>query len=138
MSIVINIRMKDVKHLEPSFRASIYDALYNASLRIKSELGKLMPVASGRLKGSFVAMPTTEGIELRWDAKYAKYVDEGTPAHDIYPKGEALKFMSPTGIAFAKHVAHPGQIGQHFSTSVGEAAKEIIKEELERAMLNIV
>jgi len=122
--------------LEDSIHDAIDTAIAAAALRIETELrNTYTPVDTGRLRSSFHTIPTTIGIDLVWDTEYASYPDAGVPPHMIYPRGNALKFLGPEGIQFAKSVYHPGQIPQNYTTLTAQDAYTILREELDNALL---
>lgn len=53
---------------------------------------------------------------------YSPYVAKGTKPHTIEAKGNALKFMSGGGYAYAKKVRHPGTKANDF---IGRAIKKL-------------
>jgi len=134
VSVTVEVDLEEKDQIDPKLKEAIRISGESASVRIKDELSSLIPVESGGLRGSFTVTPTEEGLELRWSAKYAKYVDKGTPPHIILPKGDALKFPTSSGITFAKSVKHPGHAAANFSNTIGLAAMEILKEELRKAI----
>lgn len=45
---------------------------------------------------------------------YLGYVLNGTPAHLIFPRGQALRFMAGGSLVFASRVFHPGTAPNNF------------------------
>jgi len=136
MSININLKLDKYESLGPYMETAIERGIYNAASRMQYELVDLTPVETGNLRSTFRAIPTATGISLKWGTSYADYVDKGAPPHIIKPRSaKALHFISGGSEVFTKKVNHPGQPPQNFTTIVGQAALQILKEEITKALL---
>jgi len=137
MSLRISVNINNIDVLEDGIRDAIDTAIAIAALRIETELrNTYTPIDTGQLRESFHTITTPIGIDLIWDTEYASYPDAGVPPHMIYPRGNALKFLGPEGIQFAKSVYHPGQIPQNYTTLTAQDAYAILQEELVNALSN--
>lgn len=100
--------------------------LVQASNQILAEMEALVPVKTGRLRGSLgirvephkVIIGPNENI-----APYAGYVEFGTQPHTIRPKspGGVLVFKMNGRTVFAKRVNHPGTAAQPYVRPAFEA-----------------
>lgn len=100
---------------------------------MREELKKQAPVrrdsfvTGGRLRQSIRYRRTFTGIggTVQWTANtpYAEFVVRGTQPHDISAKAtRALRFMDKGGgVAFARHVHHPGSKPDDFPKRAAEA-----------------
>lgn len=67
-------------------------------------------------------------------AKYAAYVEHGTPPHRIEPrKAKVLRFVTAGGIRFSRGVNHPGTKPTNFLERAAHAAADPFVSMLERA-----
>jgi len=65
-------------------------------------------------------------------AKYARFVEAGTPPHDIRPKsGEALRFVVNGEVLFRKVVHHPGTAERPFMARAGVVGEQTLDYGLE-------
>lgn len=92
-------------------------AARRAALITEQKIKSDAPVATGNLRNS---ISVTRQSDFEWLAKaeadYASFVEDGTRAHVIYPRGNVLVFYWPvTGrTMFLKKVNHPGTRAQPF------------------------
>lgn len=113
-------------------RAALNRTITNASRRELTEASRqvvnrakvLVPVKTGRLRGSIRAEPPRifslrGSVTVGSDLEYAGFVNDGTPAHAIRPRGGRrsrrnpnrpgmLRFMVGGRVVFAREVWHPG------------------------------
>ena len=66
--------------------------------------------------------------EVGFSAPYAKFVEENTSPHMIYPRrmGGVLRFEVGNEVVFSRYVFHPGTTGQHFLGRASEYSKETL------------
>lgn len=94
---------------------------------MREELKKQAPVKSGRLKQSirYRRVFHALGGSVQWTAHtpYAEFVVHGTRPHDISAKAtRAMRFMDKGGgVAFARHVHHPGAKANDFPKRAADA-----------------
>lgn len=112
-------------------------------LRLFQELGSqlvmqtmrlFVPIRSGFLRESITTSMTPQGFTVYPSAKYAKFVDQGTGPHMIFPRqAKVLRFETPGGgVVFAKHVFHPGFPGRFFVQRTAEVVREELRDLLEQ------
>ena len=90
----------------------------------------IVPVKMGFLRESIARRTTPKGFLVYATAPYAKFVDQGTSPHAIFPRSASvLRWFEPPGAPiFAKYVFHPGTKGQHFVQRTKEAMKQVLKQ----------
>ena len=90
----------------------------------------LVPVKTGFLRESITRRTTPKGFLVYAAAPYAKFVDQGTAPHAIFPIGASvLRWFGPLGAPiFAKNVFHPGTMGHHFVQRTKEAMRQVLKQ----------
>jgi hypothetical protein len=90
----------------------------------------LVPVKTGFLRESITRRTTPKGFLVYATAPYAKFVDQGTAPHAIFPRGASvLRWFGPLGAPiFAKYVFHPGTAGHHFVQRTKEAMRQVLKQ----------
>lgn len=100
------------------------------SLLVIAEMQQQVPIRSGFLRESFASHETPNGFTVYSTASYAKYVDQGTKPHTIFPRqAKVLRFILPSGgVVFAKYVKHPGSLGQFFVRKTVDAVRGRLAE----------
>ena len=90
----------------------------------------LVPVKTGFLRESITRRTTPKGFLVYATMPYAKFVDQGTAPHAIFPRdASVLRWFGPLGNPiFAKNVFHPGTKGQHFVQRTKEAMQQVLKQ----------
>ena len=92
--------------------------LFKAMLRIQSIAKRLVPVDTGRLRGSIKLTPTLPGstlFTLSTNVVYAIDVEFGTKPHVIIPvERKALRFKLKGKEIIVRSVQHPGTRPQPF------------------------
>ncbi len=126
---------------------------------------------SGELTRSAYARPGTAGplkatAEMGWKAKHASYVDQGTKAHDIWPKAGhgtmgplrqgqsrreksklrlaytsevrmALRWTKDGVVRFARMVRHPGSRATGFAGKAAQKVERVALREIEKLVLRL-
>jgi hypothetical protein len=85
------------------------------------------PGGTGALFQSLFNRPSSETVRTvghdQNRAPHAKFVIQGTKAHDIRPnKKKALRWVSGNNFVFAKFVRHPGYIGDAYMDQASDDA----------------
>ena len=90
----------------------------------------IVPVKTGFLRESITRRTTPKRFLVYATAPYAKYVDQGTEPHVIFPRGASvLRWFGPLGAPiFAKYVFHPGTAGHHFVQRTKDAMRQVLKQ----------
>lgn len=127
VQVTVDIDMSElVKDLSPEKGREVTSKTLNyATQEMVRQLMRNSPVDHGLLKSWFVESITDTEAHIKSPAKYAKYVNDGTGPHMIYPKGQGryhagrqLTKGSALWWPGAEHpvrrVRHPGIRGQHF------------------------
>ena len=88
-----------------------------------------VPVKTGFLRESIARRITPKGFLVYATAPYAKFVDQGTSPHAIFPReASILRWFGPlSNPIFAKHVFHPGTKGSHSVQRTKEAMRQVLK-----------
>ena len=108
--------------------------------RVREAMFGVVPEDTGALRESMnVRVDLFSGmVELEWTVPYAGVVERGARPHLIKPHGEALKFASPgkkSGFVFVRGaVKHPGFRGRRFRAQAIMITRDIVLEELHRAL----
>jgi len=104
-------------------------ALTKAAIYVEKELKKAVPVKTGHLKRSITHEVHGDYAEIGTNVEYAKYVEYGTPPHDIVPKDKkALAFKKGGKKIVVKKVRHPGTRPQMpFRKTLMKVAKPVSK-----------
>ena len=127
---------KLAKALREVGNKQIYENLINrGAMKLVRDVKETTPAKTGLARRSFFMKPVGEMAVMVYNKlPYAKYLEEGTKPHDIYPKnkkalawpgmkggfgvqtsrstnkmtGKALKSPVKGYVVFARHVHHPG------------------------------
>jgi hypothetical protein len=117
---VTSVASADVSRLAEALRrtavesgATTQEVLIQSSNQIMAEMLVLVPVRSGKLRGSIGIKVEGDKVIIGPDvtvAPYAPFVEFGTQPHDIKPKkaGGVLVFTVGGKKVFARKVHHPG------------------------------
>ena len=116
---------------------------------------RISPIDTGNLRGSIHAEPRLKDAIIATSANYARYVNDGTRPHDIYPKHKKALAFPPSGSRpgvrggmkvgitasggvvgriVVKHVRHPGTKGKHFVEDTYEHLSNIIVPETRKVI----
>ncbi len=89
-----------------------------------------VPFKTGFLRESITRRTTPKGFLVYATAPYAKFVDQGTSPHAIFPKATSvLRWFGTLGNPiFAKHAFHPGTKGSHFVSRTKEAMRQVLEQ----------
>lgn len=90
----------------------------------------IVPVKTGFLRDSVTAEFTANGFSVFPSAPYAKFVDQPTKPHRIFPSGaRVLRWFGGDGSPiFSAYVSHPGTKGSFFVKRTAEGVKQVLKE----------
>ena len=120
---------------------------------------RISPIDTGNLRGSIHGENRIKDAVIWTSANYARYVNDGTRPHDIFPKRKKALAFAPggsragvrggmrvgilpsgrvVGRIVVKHVRHPGTKGKkfveatqkHLSTIIVEETRKVIQSEL--------
>lgn len=143
VTVIARFSPESVKLLAQLTRNAIDSALERARVRILAIAGQYTPRRTGRLAAQFEVSTTPQHIAMKWDAvdafgfQYAKVADEGRSGGvDIVPKvKKRLRWWDKTGnLHFATHVTQGAMTGAGYSHTMRLAAKQIVFDELARAL----
>ncbi len=90
----------------------------------------IVPIRTGFLRESITRRETHQGFLVYASVPYAKFVDQGTAPHWIFPRNTLVlrwfgEFEAPI---FAKRVYHPGTKAAHFIERTKEAMRQVLRE----------
>ncbi len=90
----------------------------------------IVPVRTGFLRESATRGETPKGFLVYAAAPYAKFVDQGTALHWIFPRNaRVLRWFGEFEVPiFAKRVYHPGTKAVHFIERTKEAMCQVLRE----------
>jgi hypothetical protein len=90
----------------------------------------IVPVKTGFLRDSVTAEFTANGFNVYPTAPYAKFVDQPTKPHRIFPSGaRVLRWFGGDGSPiFSAYVFHPGTKGVFFIKRTAEGMKQVLKQ----------
>ena len=147
--VQIKVRMDEFSQLNLAqmTEEAVSRALARASTNIEKYARDITPVSSGwkaprygpsgTLRDSIVVSPSLKTITILWTAPYAKWADEGAPAHIIFGNPNLHFFWTRAGVWMRTgSVQHPGYQGHRFSDQMRivspQFVREAIIEELQR------
>jgi hypothetical protein len=89
-----------------------------------------VPIKTGFLRESIVKRVTPSGFTVFPTASYAKFVDQGTKPHTIFPnQARVLRWYTPFGApVFGKYAKHPGTKGVFFIQRTREAMLQVLRQ----------
>ena len=90
----------------------------------------LVPVKTGFLRESIITKAMPNGFKVFPSASYARFVDQGTKPHTIFPReARVLRWYSPSGApVFSRYAQHPGTKGAFFTQKTAEAMPEVLRQ----------
>ena len=90
----------------------------------------IVPVKTGFLRDSVTKELTANGFSVFPSAPYAKFVDQPTKPHRIFPSGACVLrwFGEGSSPIFRAYVSHPGTKGSFFVKRTAEGMKTVLKE----------
>lgn len=92
-----------------------------------------------RVFGGFGGVPTAGGglsAQVKASAPYAKFVEDGTQAHWIFPRRKKwLRFEQNGAIRFSKGVYHPGTAPRPFMQQARDRAEPLLERLLSEAFV---
>lgn len=122
-------RASVLSEVTDTVRPSLLAALRLASPKIT---GKLASSIRARRETSISGIDPHVNLIATSDVPYARFVLEGTRAHDIYPnQAQALHWMNQMGDSvFSKVVHHPGTRANDFPDRVWRGMREMVMAEM--------
>lgn len=109
----------NLEEVEEDTRAGFREVVKDTADNIVKDAQKKAKKKTGALSRSIKANYKRQGLdaEIKADVEYASYVEYGTRAHIIRPKGKkALVFNNGNKLCFSKKVRHPGTKASPFLT----------------------
>ena len=89
----------------------------------------IVPVKTGFLRDSVDAKFTPNGFSVFPKAPYAKFVDQPTKPHRIFPRGaRVLRWFDGGQPIFSAYVQHPGTKGVFFIKRTKEGVEKVLKQ----------
>jgi hypothetical protein len=90
----------------------------------------IVPVKTGFLRDSVTAKFTANGFSVFPTAPYAKFVDQPTKPHRIFPSNaKVLRWFGEGGSPiFSAFVQHPGTKGSFFIKRTKDGVKQVLKQ----------
>jgi hypothetical protein len=89
----------------------------------------IVPVKTGFLRDSVTAEFTANGFNVFPTAPYAKFVDQPTKPHRIFPSSaRVLRWFDGGQPIFSAFVQHPGTKGFFFIKRTKDGVKQVLKE----------
>jgi hypothetical protein len=89
----------------------------------------IVPVKTGFLRDSVDAKFTAKGFSVSPSAPYAKFVDQPTKPHRIFPRGaRVLRWFDCGQPIFSAFVQHPGTKGVFFVKRTKEGVEKVLKD----------
>jgi hypothetical protein len=90
----------------------------------------IVPVKTGFLRDSVTTEFTANGFSVYPTAPYAKFVDQPTRPHRIFPsKARVLRWFGEGGSPiFSAYTLHPGTKGVFFIKRTAEGIKQVLKQ----------
>ncbi len=90
----------------------------------------IVPIRTGFLRESVTRRETPQGFLVYALAPYARFVDQGTAPHWIFPRNsQVLRWFGEfEATIFARRVYHPGTKAVHFIERTKEAMRQVLRE----------
>ena len=89
----------------------------------------IVPIKTGFLRDSVTKEFTANGFSVFPTAPYAKFVDQPTRPHRIFPSNaRVLRWFDGGQPIFSAFVQHPGTKGSFFVKRTKEGVKQVLKE----------
>lgn len=129
-SVLAELNARDIQRL-----VNVAAQSYNNDIHDWIDAGNAFTTRKGQLEGSINWHSNGDGSATVYaNAEYARFVEDGTRAHDIRPRnGHFLRFPvgGGAGFGFARGVHHPGSKAHPFffadqDARVGRAEAEVL------------
>lgn len=142
-TITVPIEPASIGRLRSKFPAMIEQVINHAAIRARAIMVEETPVGpTGRLSTDIQVIVTKSGLQLKWNAPYAKAVDEGVGPHVMTAPTsggkDAYRFNIGGAMVFAKKINHPGFYKRQYSRLAGMRVREMLQEELTLALEGMI
>jgi hypothetical protein len=141
--IEIVVTPEELPLLQERMSRAVGSALHRARQRLETELLQVVPFRTGELFESMkIWVSGTEGLKISFEAPYARIVEMGAPPHTIQAGSPEhpltfwwAKGPNGPGLYHYQSVEHPGYSGRGFVNRVKQMILDIVREELQIAIL---